>query len=249
MEGETFQTFSSPSKDRAGSENKMQEVTLPAAQNGLGGVCFCSLLTELLLNILTMINSGLGLFLLHVSLAISSSVCLFPKEPLCCFAGKPRPRKLNVLRGSRGGEQSSSLPALQLGWDPNHPRAGGRCRQGAAEQTQLLVRAVAFTGTPRRHKPVISALCKIPFGRLLPAELSHLPLGHPELPKPVYGGSTDLKAESHVSYKAKIHFRQTQRQRSITNFHPFTTNLFVFLNIYFSSFSSSSRWLLKNFVW
>lgn len=106
-------------------------------------------------------------------------------------------------------------------------RQSERCRQGALEQTQLL--AVAFTGTTPRHKPVISALYKMPFGRLLPAEhreLSHVPLGHPDLPKPVYHGRRDLKAESHVPYKVKIHFRQTGRQRTNTNFNLFTTNLF-----------------------
>lgn len=76
---------------------------------------------------------------------------------------------------------------------------------------------------------MISALYKIPFGRVLPAELSRVPLGHPELPKPVCCGSTDLKAESHVSYKAKIHFRQTGRQRSITNFHLFLPIYLFFL--------------------
>lgn len=124
--GKHSRRFPHHQRTRAGSDNKMQEVTPPGCSERPWRCLFLFTVTELLLNILTMINSGLGLFLLPVSLAISPSVCLFPKEPLCCFAGKPRPRKLNVLGGSRGGEQSSSLPALQLGWDPNHSRAGGR---------------------------------------------------------------------------------------------------------------------------
>lgn len=126
VEGETFQTFSSPSKDPSWIWKQNAGGDIPGCSERPWRCLFLFTVTDLLLNILTMINSSLGLFLLPVSLAISFSVCLFPKEPLCCFGGKPRPRELNVLSGSRGGEQSSSLPALQLGWDPNRSRAGGR---------------------------------------------------------------------------------------------------------------------------
>lgn len=191
---------------------------------------FLFTVTELLLNTLTMINSGLGLvssacFFGHFffSLPISQGTSL-----LFCWKTSPQKAEGAQRQPRRWTKQ---LPPCTAAWMGSKPFPGRRqgCRQGAAEQTQLLLKAVAFTGTPRRHKPVISALCKIPFGRLLPAELSHVPLGHPELPKPVYRGSTDLKAESPVSYKAKIHFRQTGRQRSITIFH-------LFIPIYFLKF-------------
>lgn len=62
---------------------------------------------EVLLNILTMINSDSGLV---------SSACLFSKELLCCFAEKPRPRKhkLSVLRGRE--EVNKELPPCTAAW-------------------------------------------------------------------------------------------------------------------------------------
>lgn len=69
----------------------------------------------------------------------------------------------------------------------------------------------------------------MPFGRFLPAEhgeLSHLPLGHPDLPRPVCRGSTDLKANPMCPTKLKYTLdKQGERGVSLILIF-FTTNLF-----------------------
>lgn len=134
--GKHSRRFSHHQRTQAGSENKMQEeVTLPGCSERPWQCLFLLTVTEVPLNILT-INSGLGL-ISSASFSCHFFFCLpvFQGTSLL-FCWKTSPQKAQAKRAQRqqrGGEQRSSLPALQLGWDPKHSRAGGRARDADKE--------------------------------------------------------------------------------------------------------------------
>lgn len=136
-----------------------------------------------------MINSVLGLI---------SSVCLFSKVKtfksyiISNNDGKPCPRKhkLNVLRGSRE-EVNKELPPCTAAWMGSKTFPGRR--QSGEMQTRSFRADLVLSCCFHWHNTQAQTcdfspgcLYEMPFGCLLPAEhgeLSHVPLGHPDLPR------------------------------------------------------------------
>lgn len=136
--GKYSRRFPHHQRTRAGSENKMQEVTPPGCSERPWRCLFLFPVTEFLWNTLTMINSGLGLI---------SSACFFghfffslpvSQGTSVLFCWKTSPQKAAAECAQRQQRSwTKQLPPCTAAWMGSKPFPGRRqrCRQGAAEQT------------------------------------------------------------------------------------------------------------------